>query len=71
MNKASSSLTEKELKEKKANLPTIKLYNQTIAAGESECQLLVETATDAQLLSPAGSVNSEMIHTVVMNMTEE
>ena len=69
LHKAHSSLTENEKLEKKKHFLTIKMYNEILSGGEFECQLLVDTASDAQPFSPE-SVSSEMIHSVVLNMSE-
>ena len=37
---------------KKCNFPTLDYYNNTITAGEDQCQLLVETAASAMTFSP-------------------
>ena len=70
MSKPKSQLTKKEKHEKTSNLPTIAYYNNIITAGESECQLLVETTATAIPFSPE-SVSSEMVHNVVMNLHDE
>ena len=69
LNKANSQLSATEKKQKEQNLPVIKMFNDTISGGEDKCQLLVETASDAQPFSPE-SVSSEMIHSVALNLSE-